>query len=165
MTVSKEHLRKVMGYFATGVTVVTMRLPSGDPWGFTVNSFASVSLTPPLILFCVDHGSESFQAMNRAPHFAVNILAEDQEELSRRFSAKRQDRFSHVPWSEGPHGSPLIEGCLGFLECRKVASHAHGDHTVILGEVLEARATGGNPLLFYRSSYARIEPSLEPTKR
>ena len=165
MAVAKERLRKVMGYFATGVTVVTMRLPSGEPWGFTVNSFTSVSLAPPLILVCVDHGSESFQAMNRAPHFAVNILAEDQEELSRRFSAKRKDRFNHVPWSEGPHGSPLIEGCLGFLECRKVASHAHGDHTVILGEVLEARATGGNPLLFYRSSYARIGPSLEPTKR
>ena len=165
MPVSPERFRKVLGHFATGVTVVTTRLASGEPWGFTVNSFTSLSLSPPLVLVCVDHGTESFQAMRRAEYFAVNFLTKDQEDLSRVFASKLQDRFRHVPHSDSSHGSPLLDGCLGFVECRKIASHAHGDHTIIIGEVLEAKARGGHPLLFYRGSYARMEPSLEPTKR
>ncbi|MBI4463120.1 MAG: flavin reductase family protein [Acidobacteria bacterium] len=165
MSLAKEKFRKVLGHFATGVTVVTTRQRSGAPWGFTVNSFTSVSLTPPLILICVDHGSDSFRALKEAEHFAVNFLAADQEEISRRFAAKSADRFRDLAYSEGGHGSPLLAGCVGFVECRKVASHAHGDHTIILGEVLEAEAHGGQPLLFYRSSYARLEPFLESAKR
>ena len=165
MRISQEQFRKVLGYFATGVTVITTRQPSGKPWGFTVNSFTSVSLSPPLVLVCVDHGTESFEVMSKAEVFAVNILAEDQAELSRRFASKRADRFANVAWSEGAHGSPLLAGCLGHLECRKTASHIHGDHTIVIGEVLEARAAGGNPLLFYHSSYSRLEPSAEPAKR
>ena len=165
MPISPELFRKAMSHFATGVTVVTTRLASGEPRGLTVNSFASVSLDPPLILFCVDHASESFQAISRAEYFAVNFLAEDQENVSRVFASKSPDRFRQVAFGDGPHGSPVLDGCLGFLECRKIASHAHGDHTILIGEVLEAKAHGGNPLLYYRSAYARLEPSLEPTKR
>ncbi|MBI4458655.1 MAG: flavin reductase family protein [Acidobacteria bacterium] len=164
MPVSKEKVRKVLGHFATGVTVVTTRQRSGVPWGFTVNSFTSVSLTPPLILICVDHGSESSRAMKEAEYFAVNFLAEDQEDISRRFATKSADRFQNLTYAEGVHGSPVLAGSLGFVECRKVASHSHGDHTVIVGEVLEADVHGGAPLLFYGSAYARLEPSLEPTK-
>ena len=165
MSLSKEKFRKVLGHFATGVTVVTTRQRSGAPWGFTVNSFTSVSLSPPLILLCVDHGIESFRVMAEAEHFAVNFLAEDQEDVARRFATKSADRFRNLAYSEGGHGSPLLAGCLGFVECRKIASHPHGDHTIIIGQVLEAEAHGGNPLLFYRSSYARFEASLDPTKR
>ena len=157
MPISPEQFRDVLSHFATGVTVVTMRRVSGQPWGFTVNSFTSVSLTPPLILVCVDHQAESAQAMSETSHFAVNLLAEEQEELSRRFASKLPDRFSDVASSEGVHGSPLIAGCLGFVECKIVASHSHGDHNIVIGEVLEAGAAGGNPLLFYRSSYARVQ--------
>ncbi len=164
MPISPDLFRKVLGHFATGVTVVTMRRPTGQPWGFTVNAFSSVSLTPPLILVCVDHRAESFQAMNESSHFAVNFLAQEQEEISSRFASKLPDRFSGVACSDGVHGSPLIAGCLGFIECKKVASHEHGDHSIIIGEVLEAEAGGGNPLLFYRGSYAKIEASLKTAK-
>lgn len=163
--VSKELFRKVMGHFATGVTVVTVRQRSGKPWGFTVNSFTSVSLTPPLVLFCVDHQGDSFQQVSVAEYFAVNFLAEDQEEISRQFALKSSDRFSTVEISDGVTGAPLIAGCVGYVECRKVASHPYGDHTVVIGEVLEAGAGGGNPLLFYRSSYARLEPSAMPAPK
>ncbi len=165
MALTSEQLRKVLGHFATGVTVVTTRRTSGQPWGFTVNAFTSVSLSPPLILICVDHGTESFQAMSQARHFAVNFLAEDQEEVARVFASRTRDRFEHTPHRESPHGSPLLDGCLGFLECRTVASHAHGEHTIVIGEIVQAEANGGAPLLFYRSAYARVEASLQPTKR
>ncbi|MBI3896650.1 MAG: flavin reductase family protein [Acidobacteria bacterium] len=164
MSVSKDKFRKVLGHFATGVTVVTTRQRSGAPWGFTVNSFTSVSLSPPLILVCVDHNSESSRAMKESEYFAVNFLAADQEEISRRFATKSADRFRDLTYSEGVHGSPLIAGCLGFVECRKVASHSHGDHSIIIGEVLEAEVHGGYPLLFYGSAYARLGSSVEPAK-
>ena len=157
MSISPDLFRKVLGYFATGVTVVTMRRPSGQPWGFTVNAFTAVSLTPPLVLVCVDHQAESVQAMSEASDFAVNLLAEEQEEISRRFASKLPDRFNSVDSSDGVHGSPLIAGCLGFVECKKVVSHSHGDHNIVIGEVLEAGAAEGNPLLFYRGSYARVK--------
>ena len=159
MPISPDLFRKVLGHFATGVTVVTMHRSSGQPWGFTVNAFTSVSLTPPLVLVCVDHRAESAQAMSEASDFAVNLLAEDQEEISRRFASKLPDRFNSVDSSDGAHGSPLITGCLGFVECKKVASYSHGDHNIVIGEVLEAGAAGGNPLLFYRGSYARFKTS------
>jgi 3-hydroxy-9,10-secoandrosta-1,3,5(10)-triene-9,17-dione monooxygenase reductase component len=157
MPLSSDQLRRILGHFATGVTVVTTRLASGEPWGFTVNAFTSVSLSPPLILICVDQGTESFQAMSQAEYFAVNFLAEDQEELSRVFASRFRERFEGVPHEHGANGTPLLKGCLGFLECRKTASHAHGDHTILIGEVVAGEARGGAPLLFYRSAYGRME--------
>lgn len=165
MPVSQELFRKVLGHFATGVTVVTTRHHTGEPWGFTVNSFTSVSLEPPLVLVCVGLTSESHQAMFAAKYFAVNFLSEKQQELSRHFASKSPNRFRAVPHSDSVHGCPLFDGCLGFLECEKVASHVHGDHTIIIGEVLEAKVDGGRPLLFYGSSYARLEPSSGDTRR
>ena len=157
MPLSSDQLRKILGHFATGVTVVTTRLDSGEPWGFTVNAFTSVSLSPPLVLICVDQGTESFQAMSQAEYFAVNFLAEDQEAVSRVFASKSPGRFERVPHKSSANGAPLLQGCLGFLECRKTAAHAHGDHTVLIGEVLTGEARGGSPLLFYRSAYGRME--------
>ncbi len=159
MTVSNDQFRKVMGHFATGVTVVTTRIhSSGEPWGFTVNSFTSVSLNPPLILVCVGHDSESARAMAGAAHFAVNFLTEEQQEISRLFASKAADRFKNLAYSEGVHGSPLIDGCLGYVECKKVATHNHGDHAILIGEVLEAHARSGEPLLYFRSGYRHIKP-------
>ena len=163
MPIPPDLFRRVMSHFATGVTVVTARQPSGKPWGFTVNSFTSVSLSPPLVLFCVDHAAESLAAMSQAEYFAVNFLAASQEVISRRFASRIPGRFEGVDYRESPRGSPLLAGCLGFIECRKIASHLYGDHTIIVGEVLDAEATGGDPLLFYRSAYARISPSPTPS--
>ena len=101
--------RAICGRFATGVTIVTTR-SGGEPCGMTVNSFTSVSLDPPLVLVCVAHATESFQAMRQAEYFAVNFLAEDQEELSRTFAAKQGDRFARAAYTESPHGSPLLAG-------------------------------------------------------
>ena len=157
MPLSSEQLRKILGHFATGVTVVTTRLASGEPWGFTVNAFTSVSLSPPLVLICVADGTESSLAMSQAEYFAVNFLAEDQEELSRVFASRSRDRFQGIAHASSANGAPLLSGCLGYIECRKTASHAHGDHTILLGEVLAGEARRGAPLLFYRSSYGRME--------
>jgi len=156
MAITRDHFRKVLGHFATGVTIVTTRLSDGRPWGFTVNSFTSVSLDPPLILVCVDQGTESSRAMAGAEYFAVNFLTEEQQEHSRRFASRLPERFNDVNYSEGLHGSPLLAGSLGYLECKKVASHVHGDHSVIVGEVLEAQVGPGEPLLFFRGAYGRI---------
>ena len=156
MAVLGDAFRKAMGLFATGVTVVTVRQRSGAPWGFTANAFTSVSLNPPLILFCVVNGGESFANVDDAEYFAVNFLAEEQEDLSRRFASRQPDRFQDVPYAEGLTGAPLLVGCLGFVECRKVAQHAAGDHTIVLAEVLDAAVGEGNPLLFFRSAYGRI---------
>ena len=112
MPISPDLFRKVLGHFATGVTVVTMRRPSGQPWGFTVNAFSSVSLTPPLILVCVDHRAESFQAMNESSHFAVNFLTQEQEEIASRFASKLPDRFNGVVTFDPKHGHTR-------LACRK----------------------------------------------
>ena len=155
-TVSQEAFRKVLGLFATGVTVVTFRLASGRLWGFTVNAFTSVSLSPPMVLFCVDHAIGSFAIVQESEYFAVNLLSEDQDEISRRFAAKMKDRFEGIGYREGAHGLPLLEGCLGSLQCRQVGRHAYGDHSVVIGEVLQAEAKGGKPLLFYRSNYTRL---------
>jgi len=156
VAVSKELFRKALGHFATGVTVVTTRHHTGAPWGFTVNSFTSVSLEPPLILVCVGQGSESHQAMDHSNYFAVNFLSSQQQELSRHFASKSPERFKAVEHVDSAHGSPLIAGCLGFLECKKVDAHVYGDHTIIIGEVIAAEVTGGDPLIFYASSYARL---------
>ena len=157
MTITSDAFRKAMGSFATGVTVITTRSVVGKPWGFTVNSFTSVSLNPPLVLFCVGNGGESFANVDSSDFFAVNYLAEDQEAISRQFAARGvTDRFAGVAYREGLHGTPLIEGTLGSVECRKVASHLAGDHVVVVCEVLEAELHEGPPLLFFRSGYGRI---------
>ena len=162
MAVSKEQFRKVLGHFATGVTVVTTRHHTGEPWGFTVNSFTSVSLEPPLILVCVDLKSESHHAMATAKYFAVNFLSEDQREMSRHFASKSTERFKAVPHTYSAHDCPLIDGCLGFVECEKVGSNVYGDHTIIVGEVLDGSVAAARPLLFFGSAYARLEVEAPP---
>lgn len=157
MNVSNADFRRVLGHFATGITVVTATLPGGKRFGFTVNAFSSVSLNPPLVLVCVVNGGEAGAAMDAATHFAVNFLSDAQEHLSRQFSARVPDRYEGVPARQGACGAPLLEGCLGYLECRKTAAHLEGDHTILIGEVLAAGASDeGLPLLYFRSGYRKI---------
>lgn len=157
MSVSNADFRKVLGHFATGITVVTATLPDGKRFGFTVNAFSSLSLNPPLVLVCVGNGGEAGAAMDAATHFAVNFLSDQQENLSRQFSARVPDRYEGVAFKAGPTGAPLLDGCIGYLECRKTAAHVEGDHTIIIGEVLAAEAQDtGLPLLYFRSGYRKI---------
>lgn len=155
MSSEQAEFRKVMGWFATGVTVVTTRV-GNRPYGLTANAVTSVSLNPPLILVCVDHQADSFAPLSESGAFAVNILSEQQEELSRRFAQTGIDKFSDLPYRQGTTGSPILEGVLGFLECRVVKSYVAGDHTIFIGEVQALGDSGGRPLLFFGGQYTRL---------
>jgi 3-hydroxy-9,10-secoandrosta-1,3,5(10)-triene-9,17-dione monooxygenase reductase component len=149
--------RHVLGHFPTGVTVVTATL-DGSPQGLTIGSFTSVSLEPPLVLFCAAKSSSTWEKMQPLESFAANILGEDDEELCRLFATKGADRFRHLAWSEYRTGSPVIHGALAFVDCRTEATYDAGDHVIIVGRVMElGYATEGKPLLFYRGGYGHFE--------
>ena len=150
-------LRNALGCFATGVTVVTALAQDGSPVGATVNSFASVSLDPPLLLVCIAHRSESAQVLRGAESFAVNVLHAAQRSVSSSFSAKGIDRFSQVEWQIGAFGAPVIASTLGVFECHRHAVHEAGDHFILLGEVQSARFhTAHDPLLFFQGTYRKL---------
>ncbi len=155
--VDPVRFRHVMGHFATGVTVITTR-HDGRLHGMTANSVTSVSLEPLLILVCLTRGARTALAIQNAERFAVNILGEHQEDVSRRFARPGQDHFEGLEIAEGPGGLPLIPGCLAYLTCTVHDVVAAGDHDVVLGSVehCEVRADGGNPLLFFQGGYQRL---------
>lgn len=149
--------RRALGQFATGVCIVTARDQAGHPTGLTVNSFASVSLEPPLVLWSLARSSSVFAAFDAAPHFAVNVLAADQLDLSNRF-ASPGERFTGLEWEEGHHGLPLLRGCLANFECTVAARHEGGDHIIFIGEVARYDARPGEPLLYSGGRYALAMP-------
>ncbi|GAA1143824.1 flavin reductase (DIM6/NTAB) family NADH-FMN oxidoreductase RutF [Kitasatospora gansuensis] len=139
-------LRAVLGRYATGVAVVTTRY-RGHPAGVTVNSFTSVSLEPPLVLWCLQQSSTSRAAFTGGAHFAVNLLAADQRDLAVRFAGPG-DRFAGLNSDEGRYGIPLLDGAVATLVCRREQVLPVGDHLVLIGRVLEHWTTSGAPLLF-----------------
>ena len=149
--------RRACARFATGITVTTVRGPDGEPHGLTVNSFTSVSLTPPLILVCLDHSCTILEMFRNSAYFGVNILRDDQKPVSTRFAQRGLDRFNGTPWHSTDNGVPVLEGVLGFLECRLVQTLNAGDHCILIGEVISAEVTDGRPLLYYNSSYRGLE--------
>jgi flavin reductase (DIM6/NTAB) family NADH-FMN oxidoreductase RutF len=151
-----DDFRRVLGHFASGVTIVSTCDADGRPTGLTASAFSSVSLDPPLILVCVDHKSQSYPAMRERGRFAVNILAADQEAVSRRFASSRLDKFDGVPHRISDLGVPLVEGAIAQLECVTVSMHVEGDHTIFVGRVERAGAAGGDPLLYSRGRYERL---------
>ena len=147
--------RDLCGRFATGVTIVTAFDADGQPAGMTVNSFASVSLDPPLVSIAIDHAASAFAALHAAERWTVNILEAHQEALSRRFSATTPDRFDGVGWRHGPDNELFLDGALAWLTCQRWHSLEAGDHTVLIGRVLTGEAAEhGRPLLYYRGGYA-----------
>lgn len=156
MPIDKNDLRRVMGHFATGVTVVTTRGADGRLFGLTANAVSSVSLSPPLLLVCVDKKSESYPCFEQTKIFTVNILSADQEEISRRFAVSGGDKFEGVSYRHGANGAPILGGALAHIECRVVGSCDGGDHTIFLGEAHEAETSEGKPLLFYRGGYRSL---------
>jgi 3-hydroxy-9,10-secoandrosta-1,3,5(10)-triene-9,17-dione monooxygenase reductase component len=150
--------RTVLGHFATGVTLITA-MDGDEPVGMACNSFTSVSLDPPLVLFCAAKASSTWPKIQPAQRFAANILSEDDEELCRLFATKGADRFKHIAWSdESRTGSPLIHDALAFVDCETVAEHDAGDHVIVVGRVVElGYASEGKPLLFYRGGYGHFE--------
>ena len=159
MTIDAAGYRRIVGQFATGVTVVTTAV---DGWlhGITANALTSVSLNPLLLLVCVDKEAHAHDELIKAGRFGVNVLAEEQEELSNLFATKgepEQGQLRGVPYHLGPLGTPVLEGCLAYLECAVADQYPGGDHTIFTGEVL-----GGDilrealPLLFHQGAYRRI---------
>ena len=151
-----DDFRRVLGHFASGVTIVSTCDADGRPTGLTASAFSSVSLEPPLILVCVDHKSQSYPAMRERGRFAVNILAADQEAVSRRFASTRLDKFDGVPHRITDLGVPLVEGAVAQLECITVSMHVEGDHTIFVGRVERAGVAGGDPLVYSRGRYERL---------
>ncbi|MFN8196247.1 MAG: flavin reductase family protein [Nocardioidaceae bacterium] len=150
-----SRFRDVLGRFATGVTVVTGTAPDGHPVGLTAQSFASVSLDPPLVMFCPARTSRAWPVIEASGHFCVNLLAHDQEELSRIMATRGADKFAGVTWAPSPvTGSPRLDGILGHVDCAVEAVHPAGDHYVVIGRVLDLDSTEeSRPLLFYRGRY------------
>ncbi|HXJ32844.1 MAG TPA: flavin reductase family protein [Candidatus Eisenbacteria bacterium] len=151
-----KDLRRVMGHFATGVTIVTTRGADGTPYGLTANAFTSLSLDPPLCLVCVDRKAESFAHFYDSKVFTVNILTREQEDLSNRFAKSGGDKFTGVATAPGHHGAPLIAGALATIECRITATHDSGDHVIHIGHVEHVQVNGGDPLLFFQGRYRRL---------
>jgi len=151
--VSERRFRAALAQFATGVTIVTARGPREVFVGFTANSFNSVSLDPPLIIWSLARRSRSLAIFAGAERYAVNILAHDQVELARRFSRPHADRFAGVVHREGKGGVPLIEGCAAWIECRHHALHPAGDHMLFIGEVDRCAHRRVAPLLWHAGRY------------
>lgn len=150
--------RNALGRFATGVTVITALSPEGKPIGVTVSSFNSVSLDPPLVLWSLSGNSPKLEAFRQASHYAINVLAGDQRNLSNRFASRTEDRFADVPVHEGLGGTPLIDGCCAWFECTHEAHHPGGDHLIFVGRVQRfARGESTSPLVFFDGAYAWID--------
>ncbi len=146
---SGRRLRQALGRFTTGVTVVTAAGPDGTRVGITVNSFASVSLDPPLVLWSIERRSPSLAVFQSAPHFCVNVLAADQESLCQRFASPNADKFDGVGHSQGLGGSTKLAGSLAWFECRNQQQIDGGDHLIIIGEVEDFSHADGDPLVFF----------------
>jgi len=155
--VSPDHFRATLGHFCSGITIVTAAGDDG-PAGLTCQSFASLSLDPPLILICPGLSSSSWPKVEVTGAFCVNVLAENQEELCRGFAAKGGDKFAGVGWTPGPFtGSPILAGALAWIECRLETTYPAGDHLIAVGRVLDMSASEGRPLLFFRGGYGRFD--------
>ena len=149
----RRDFRRALGQFATGVTVVTARASDGRKVGVTVNSFSSVSLDPPLILWSLARQTASFSDFSNATHFAVNVLEAKQHHLSRQFSTPLPDKFAGVDFIEGRAGVPILKGVIAQFVCRKVKQHDGGDHVIFVGEVEEYKYEDGEPLVFHSGRY------------
>ncbi|HTS61210.1 MAG TPA: flavin reductase family protein [Candidatus Acidoferrales bacterium] len=151
--VTSEQFRQAAGRFATGITIATALDPSGSPHGLTVNSFTSVSLEPPLVLFCLAHAAASRECFLTTKHFAINILAADQRPLSERFARKGHNRFEGVEWWKGVTGAPILGHVLAAMECNVYQMITLGDHDVLAGQVVRLEVHEKKPLLYYASRY------------
>ena len=152
-----QALRRAFGKFATGVAVVTTSDPGGAPCGLTINSFSSVSLDPPLVLWSLTGNSPNLDTFRRASHFAINILASDQQRISNRFASRVDDRFRGIDWFRGLGGLPVIRGTIATFECRRTQMVEAGDHVVFFGEVEDCEQCDLEPLVFFSGQYGTTQ--------
>jgi len=150
---SPDELRRALGRFVTGVTIVTCRDAEGRPVGLTANSFNALSLDPPLVLWSLRQASSTIDAFTNASHFAVNVLAAGQVDLSRCFARPSNARFDAGEWTDGQGGAPLLAGCVAVFECRRRSHHVAGDHVLFIGEVERIGGTASTPLVYHAGHY------------
>ena len=157
MSFDSRALRNAFGRFATGVCVVSASSPETGPMGMTINSFSSVSLDPPLVMWSLQNNSECFSLFTGARQFAINILADDQHELSALYARKNEHALRARDFTTGRNGAPILRGALAVFECDLWRSYEGGDHTLLIGKVkaLHNRPTG-KPLLFYSGGYREL---------
>jgi 3-hydroxy-9,10-secoandrosta-1,3,5(10)-triene-9,17-dione monooxygenase reductase component len=149
--------RTVLGHFATGVVLVTA-LDGDEPVGMACNSFSSVSLEPPLVLFCAAKSSSTWPRIQTSGKWAANFLDDDGEEICRLFAEKGADRFARIAYTSGRTRSPIIEDALAYVDCETIDEHDAGDHVIVVGRVIElGYRAEGKPLIFYRGGYGRFE--------
>ena len=140
--------------FATGVTIVTARTATGELIGLTANSFNSLSLSPPLVLWSLSQAAGSMPALSTGSHYAINVLAADQKALAERFAGRRDDRWDGVAYTEGASGAPLISGAAASFECFNRSRYEEGDHVIFVGEVERcSHQPGAAPLLFHGGKF------------
>jgi flavin reductase (DIM6/NTAB) family NADH-FMN oxidoreductase RutF len=150
---AKIDYRRALAQFATGVTIVTTRAADGRPAGLTVNSFNSVSLEPPLVLWSLSLKANSLAAFEACRYYAVNVLAADQLDAARTFADPTADRFASVAWRDGPFDMPVIDGAVASLIVSNRSRYIEGDHVILVGEVVTYDAPGGAPLVFHDGRY------------
>lgn len=155
---SERQFRLACGRYSTGIVIATIIDAHGEPHGITVNSFNSVSLTPPLISICLDHRARILEHFHPGVHFGINVLNEHQREISDHFASSKRDRFNGIDWTPGGTGVPLLSRGLAFIECALRNRVAAGDHDIVIGEVIESRVEEGRPLVYYASGYRKLEP-------
>lgn len=155
--IDPDTFRSVLGRFASGVTVITASGDRGE-CGMTVSAFCSLSLSPPLVLLCIDHDARMYDVLQSASHFAVNVLEASQEVLARRFSDQDVERFDGVGFHPGQSGAPILDDVLAWMECRRADSFPGGDHTIFTGVVEVAGSRAGEPLIVYRGGYTQLGP-------
>jgi flavin reductase (DIM6/NTAB) family NADH-FMN oxidoreductase RutF len=164
VSVDSLSFRRALGQFPSGVTVVTTRGAGGEPVGLTVSSFCSVSLHPPLVLVCIDRRSDANDGLRDSRHFAVSVLSEEQQEVSRRFAAPGRGKLEGFAFLEGRHGLPLVPGALAHVQCKVRSRHEEGDHLVWVGEVIALAAHPGRPLLYHAGGYHVLDPGRRGSK-
>lgn len=154
--VSATEYRAALSRFASGVTVVTSRDSLERDYGMTVSAFSSLSLSPPLVLVCIDQRASWHAAIGDSSHFVVHVLEAAQEEYSRRFASEREGRFVGLPFTRSDSGVIVLPDTLTTLECRITARHEGGDHTIVVGAVEQVQLAEGDPLLYHRGAYATL---------
>jgi flavin reductase (DIM6/NTAB) family NADH-FMN oxidoreductase RutF len=156
MAIDPADFRRALAQFASGVTAVTTRDASGRSLGLTVTAFSSVSLEPPLVLVCVDTRSETNAGFRDSGTFGVSVLSEEQEDVSKQFAWGGAAKFDKAETVDGTTGVPLVAGALAHLECRVVAAHPAGDHTIYVGEIVAMATRPGRPLTYWQGQYRRL---------
>ena len=152
-------MRRAMGQFATGVTIITTVTGEGQPAGCTVSAFSSLSLDPPLVLVCIDQGRLMHEQLTGAPGYIVNVLRTDQRDLAVRFAGRGEDRFNGLRTTAGRHGIPLIDGAIAHIQCDLHSVLDGGDHAIVVGRVRALATQAGDPLLYAQGAFLDLPPA------